>query len=137
MAALAQHPCRLVASRIENYDVLEDARRLGFDLFQGHFFAMPKPVKDSEIPAAHVERLRLIARLEGPDVGFDQLQEIISQDVGLSYRFLRYVNTAFFSLRRKVSSVQEALALLGEQSVKRWITLVVLAGIDGSHTSCS
>ena len=61
--------------------MLEDARGLGFDLFQGHFFPMP-----------------------------------ISQDVGLSYRFLRYVDTAFFSLRRKVSSVQEALALLGEQS---------------------
>ena len=131
MRMLAAHPCRLVASRIENYDVLEEARGLGFDFFQGHFFAMPKPVKDSEIPAAHVERLRVIARLEAPDVGFDQLREIISQDVGLSYRFLRYVNTAFFSLRRKVSSVQEALALLGEQSVKRWITLVVLAGIDG------
>lgn len=131
MRMLAAHPCRLVASRIEDYDVLEEARGLGFDFFQGHFFAMPKPVKDSEIPAAHVDRLRLIARLEAPDVGFDQLREIISQDVGLSYRFLRYVNTAFFSLRRKVSSVQEALALLGEQSVKRWITLVVLAGIDG------
>ena len=46
MRMLAEHPCRLVASRIENYDVLEDALGLGFDFFQGHFFAMPKPVKD-------------------------------------------------------------------------------------------
>src|SRR3712207_8243244 len=49
---------------------------------------------------------------------------------GLSYKLLRYVNSAFFSLPRKVSSVREALVLLGTSSIRRWASLLVLADID-------
>jgi c-di-GMP-related signal transduction protein len=56
MDLLAPFPPRLIAARIGSYEALDDARRLGFHLFQGYFFCMPKAVKGSEIPTAHVER---------------------------------------------------------------------------------
>jgi len=62
-------------------------------------------------------------------VSFEDLERIISSDVGLSVKLLRYVNSAFFALPRNVSSVHEALSLLGVRTVRRWTTVMVLASI--------
>ena len=59
---------------------------------------------------------------------------MIAHDVALSFRLLRYVNSAFFGLRGDVHSIGQALALLGLDSVRRWATLGVLAGIDDKPT---
>ena len=131
VAALAPYTAQLLAAKVENYELFEACRSLGFDLYQGYFFCTPKLVTTKGIPSNHLDRLRLIARLEAPDVEFEALKTLISRDIGLSYRFLRYANSAFFSMGRKVDSVQDALVLLGEQTVKRWTTLIVLAGIQG------
>jgi EAL and modified HD-GYP domain-containing signal transduction protein len=55
---------------------------------------------------------------------------MISRDVGLSYRLLRYINSAFFGLRREVRSLGQALALLGVENLRHWAALSVFAGID-------
>ena len=60
-----------------------------------------------------------------------QLERVIGRDVGLSFRLLRYINSAFFGLRFEISSTGQALALLGVENLKRWATLTVLASIDG------
>jgi len=126
VAALAPYTAQPLAAKVENYELFEACRSLGFDLYQGYFFCTPKLVTTKGIPSSHLDRLRLIARLEAPDVEFEELKTLISRDIDLSYRFLRYANSAFFSMRRKVDSVQDALVLLGEQTVKRWTTLIVL-----------
>ena len=56
------------------------------------------------------------------------------RDVALSFRLLRYVNSAFFGLRGDVRSIGQALALLGLENVRRWATLSTLAGIDNKPT---
>ena len=129
--ALAPYEAQLLAAKVEDYELFEACRTLGFDLYQGYFFCTPKLVQSKGIPSNQLERLRLIARLEAPNVEFEELKTLISRDIGLSYRFLRYANSAFFSMRRKVDSIHDALVMLGEQTVKRWTTLIVLAGIQG------
>ena len=74
-----------------------------------------------------IARLQLVAELQRADVDFDDLQEIVSRDVGLSYNLLRFVNSAFFSLPRRVESLRDALVLLGLSNVRRWTTLMALA----------
>jgi c-di-GMP phosphodiesterase len=75
-------------------------------------------------------KLRLVSQLQAADVGFDELEDIISCDVGLSYRLLRYINSAFFSLPREVASIRQALVLLGQRNIRKWATLLVLADVD-------
>jgi c-di-GMP phosphodiesterase len=131
VSALTPYSAQLLAAKVETYELFDACRSLGFDLYQGYFFCTPKIVQAKSIPSNHLDRLRLIARLEAPDIQFEELKSLIARDVGLSYRFLRYANSAFFSLRHKVDSVHDALVLLGEQTVKRWTTLIVLAGVQG------
>ncbi len=56
--------------------------------------------------------------------------ELVSCDVGLCYRLLRYINSAFFSLPREVASIRQALVLLGQRNIRKWATLLVLADVD-------
>ena len=83
-----------------------------------------------------VNRVRLLARLHDEDVDFDELQNIIGRDVALSYNLLRFINSAFFSLPRRVDSIRDALVLLGTQNVLKWATLMAL-GSSAPSTSNS
>jgi len=121
---------RLVAMSVETHEELDFCKSLGFDYYQGHFLCQPKVVTKQTVPTNRLAKLSLLAELNNPDADFDGLEKIISRDVGLSYRFLRYINSAFFSLPHKVGSIRQALVLLGIAAVKKWATLLAMADID-------
>jgi EAL and modified HD-GYP domain-containing signal transduction protein len=127
VSLVARHGVKLVAENVETHDELDFCQELGFDLYQGYFFCKPRVVNERGIQVNDMARLQLVAELQGPDVDFGALQEIISHDVGLSYNLLRFVNSAFFSLPRRVESLRDALVLLGLNNVRRWTTLMALA----------
>ena len=60
-----------------------------------------------------------------------ELERLIARDVALSVRLLQYINSAFFGLRCEVTSIGQAIALLGIENLRRWATLTVFASIDG------
>lgn len=66
--------------------------------------------------------------LLAPDLDFARLEALITRDLELSYRLLRYANSAFFSRRREIGTVREAIVLLGERMTRRWALVVALAG---------
>lgn len=119
----------LVATEVGDYAAFERCKALGFTYFQGEYFAQPRTFKHRGVATAGLGALRRLAELSTGDVSFEGLERIISSDVGLSLKLLRYVNSAFFSLPRNVSSVHEALSLLGVRTVSRWATVMVLASI--------
>ena len=118
---------QIVAQNVETHEAFETCASLGFDLYQGYFFCQPRAVEGRGIQVNNLNKLRLIAELQDPDVDMDKLGEIVSRDVGLSYNLLRFVNSAFFSVPRRIESIRDALVLLGLQNVKRWTTLMALA----------
>jgi EAL and modified HD-GYP domain-containing signal transduction protein len=91
-------------------------------------------VQAQALPSARIVELRSLAGLYAHGTTFEQLEELVARDVALSYRLLCYLNSAFFGLPRRVSSVREALTLLGARAVRRWATLIALSGAqDASH----
>jgi EAL and modified HD-GYP domain-containing signal transduction protein len=118
---------RLLASGVETHEELELCTALGFDLLQGYFICRPRIVSESGLKVVSVNRVRLLARLHDSEVDFDELQEIIARDVALSYNLLRFINSAFFALPRRVDSIRDALVLLGAINVRKWATLMALA----------
>jgi c-di-GMP phosphodiesterase len=133
-ATLAEHAevarvagARIVAKNVETHAAFETCKGLGFDLFQGYFFCQPRTVEGRGIEVNNLNKLRLISELQDPDVDMDKLGDVVSRDVGLSYNLLRFVNSAFFSVPRRIESIRDALVLLGLQNVKRWATLMALA----------
>ena len=124
------HGVTLLAEKVETRDDYARCTELGFELFQGYFFCKPETMSARGVAPNRAALLQLVAALQDPDIAFGELERLISHDVALSYRLLRYINSAFFGLRREVDSIGRALALLGLENVKRWSTLSAFAGID-------
>lgn len=113
-----------VATR-EQRDMLAEA---GFELLQGDFHCRPRALADPPAPSsmAGLRTATQVAAAGDPEA----LILAISRDPGLSVRLLRFMNSAAFSLRHRVSSVPHAVRLLGPRTVRQWATLVLIAGSD-------
>src|SRR3954447_26367395 len=119
----------LVATEVGGHACFERCRELGFTCFEGEYFAQPRIFKHKSVATAGLGSLRRLSELTAGDVSFEDLDRIIASDVGLSLKLLRYVNSAFFSLPRTVSSVREALNMLGVRTVRKWATVMALSAI--------
>ena len=131
LAHLRMYGAALLARGVEDHDDLERCQSLGFDLLEGRFFCAPRVVSESGV--LHVNklaRLQMLGELQRSDIDFDSLQDIIGRDVALSYNLLRFINSAFFALPRRVESIRDALVLLGLMNVQKWATLMTLADAD-------
>jgi EAL and modified HD-GYP domain-containing signal transduction protein len=130
LRALIENPLarnlELVATDVSTPDELDRAKELGFSRFQGDFFAKPDLTRRRRVGTGGIASLRAVAAVTAPDASFEDLERAITDDVGLSLKLLRYVNSAFFALPRTVESVREALTLLGTATVRRWATVVAL-----------
>ena len=128
----------LLAEKVEDYAMLQKCLDLEFDYFQGYFLSKPKLVKGRKANENRAVLLRLIAEVNRADVDLSSLEQIISQDPILSYKLLKLINSAAFSLVRKVTSLREALTFLGLNQVRRWTTLLSLAsGTDKPEELCT
>ena len=128
------HGALLVATHVASAEDFERCRALGFSYFQGDFFAKPRVIRHRGVGTGGVSSLRALGELSAADASFEDLERIISSDVGLSLKLLRYVNSAFFALPRNIGSVREALTLLGTRTVRRWATVMAMSAIpDAPH----
>jgi EAL and modified HD-GYP domain-containing signal transduction protein len=128
---LKPYAMTLLAEKVESHEDHAYCAELGFELFQGFFFCRPELLHNRGIVANRASMLEVVAALQDPSVQLHRVEQMISRDVGLSFRLLRYINSAFFGLRFEISSIGQALALLGLENLKRWATLTVLASVDG------
>ena len=131
IARLRPYALTLAAEKLETREDYDFAVELGCELFQGYFFCRPELVRGRRIDADRLRLLEVLAALQDASVDLHTLEAIIVRDVGLSYRLLRYINSAFFGLRQPVRSIGQALALLGLESLRRWASLSMFAGIVG------
>src|SRR5690242_5675476 len=131
LARLKPYGATILAEKVESHEDHAYCAELGCDLFQGFFFCRPELLHNRGIVANRASMLQIVAALQDPTVQLGQLERMIGRDVGLSFRLLRYINSAFFGLRFEISSIGQALALLGVENLRRWATLTVLASIDG------
>lgn len=129
-AFLRQYKVKLLAEKVETPQMQNMCQRLGFDYFQGYFLCRPMLVKGQRIPTSRLALLRLLAKLQDPDMEFRELEQIIGQDASLGYKLLRLINSAYYSLRAEVASIHQALTLLGIKSIQSWVSLILLAEID-------
>src|SRR5271155_5614392 len=100
---------QMLAEKVETYEEFQWARNAGYDYFQGYFFARPVIVRGRQIPASTVTCLRLLQEAQHPELNFERLSVLISEDVSLSYKLLRYVNSPIFQRARPINSIREAV----------------------------
>lgn len=115
----------VLAEKVETKAEFDRTYALGFTHFQGYFFAKPAMISLPELPALSLSRIRLLQCIVDSELDYAEIESIIKSDTALCYRLLRYLNSARFVLRRNVNSIRHALSLLGDQEIRRWVTLVV------------
>lgn len=119
----------LVATKVESADRYQEAITEGYQYFQGAFFGRPAVKEGRTVPSQQLAQLRLLHALNNPNLSVHQLAELIKPDAAMCYRVLRAVNSAQFALQKEVSSISDALVLLGRDTVKRWVSLWSLAAL--------
>jgi EAL and modified HD-GYP domain-containing signal transduction protein len=118
----------LIADGVQTRTAYGYCRGLGFDAFQGRYFAEPVVVTGASAPTYRLGALSLLA--QGESTSFEQLERVIAEDPGLSLKLVKLANSAFFNRRSPVASIRQALMALGSVAVRRWATLLVLAGVS-------
>jgi EAL and modified HD-GYP domain-containing signal transduction protein len=125
---------RLIAEKVESYDDVQQARDLGYDLYQGYFFARPTMLHAHNRSPARLTYFKLIRAMNQVDVDLAEVERIIQEDVALSMKLLRYLHSASFA-GQEVSSIRQALFTLGERPMRRWAALVAVMGLGKGKPS--
>jgi EAL and modified HD-GYP domain-containing signal transduction protein len=128
------NPLHLLAEKIENNTMYDIALRMGFHYFQGYFFSKPVIVAGRSLNPMAINRLRIMQISMKADFEFQELADVIRQDVALSFRLLKLVNSAYFAFSSAVSNIQQALVILGSIEVKKWVALMCLMEVNPDKT---
>jgi EAL and modified HD-GYP domain-containing signal transduction protein len=120
---------KMLAEKVETHEVYEHAKQMGYQLFQGYFFAKPVIISRKDIPTNKVQFLRILKDIHAQEVDFKKLALTIQSEVSLSYKLLKLINSAAFALRHKVTSILQALSLLGLREIRSWVSLLSIASM--------
>ena len=117
---------KLLAEKVETYEEYEEAIQAGYSLFQGYFFQKPELVISKEIPANTMQYFSILSILESEEPDIHEIAEHIEQDVSLTFKLLNLVNRMNIRVRTKITSIRQAIILLGLVELEKWIAVLVL-----------
>lgn len=126
---------RFLAEKVETHAAFRQAVEMGYTYFQGYFFAEPEIVAGQALAASKMNFLRLLQQVNQPELDFDKLEEIFKEDVTLTYKMLRYINSVYFGFPNRIRSIRQALTLIGLREAKKWLSLIAMSsmGTDKSE----
>lgn len=116
----------LLAEKVETVQQYEEAKKDGYELFQGFFFAKPDIIQGVEIPTAMQLHIYIMEHLNVESPNIDEISLLIMQDISIAYKLLRYINTLAFEVPKKITSIKQAIVLIGLQNMKKWIKVLML-----------
>lgn len=123
---------RLLAECVEDERMLQRCLDAGFELFQGYFLGRPQTLTAGALAPDTTLALRLLARLSDPEVGVTEVEAILRPDPGLTFRLLKLANSSSSGVTRPVSSIADAVMMVGLQRLRGWMVLMSLAGARDS-----
>ena len=114
----------LLAEKVETYQEYEKAKQLGFKYFQGFFFAKPEMVKTNNLSPSQLAMAELLYQTSKSELDLISITQVIERDISLSYKLLRYANSAIFKRQSDISTIKQALVILGLAELKRFLGLM-------------
>lgn len=121
---------KFLAEKVESYEEFEIFRKMGCDYFQGYFLCRPEQLKGQSISSNTLIKTRLLAEINDPKTSIEQLDSIIQQDPSLSFKLIKYLNSAHFTFANPIKNIKQAIVMIGIQGVKKWATLLGLRNLS-------
>jgi len=134
VAQLKNYPVKLLAEKVETREDFEFCYSLGFDYFQGYFFAKPSIVTAKSLSPAQLVLIEL-SRSLSKEEEFHTIEALFKKNPELNYKLLKFMNSAAFYTTQKITSIRQSLALLGYRNLQKWVTLLLFAGEGGDYKS--
>lgn len=129
---LSSHQVSFLAEKVETREDFNRALHMGYSYFQGYFFSKPLILTGKDIPSFKLIYLKILQEINKQEIDFDKLEEYIKMDVSLSYKLLKFINSLSFGFRSEIRSIKQALVLLGQKELSKWLSLIALKGIGGN-----
>jgi c-di-GMP-related signal transduction protein len=127
VAACREHPnIQIVAERLETDEQLALADRYGLELRQGYALSRPQVLTVASLSPSRLHRLELVSALSAHEPDLQRIVSIIASDPALSLRVLRASNSAAAGNANRVSSVRQAVVMVGLTHIRQWAMLMVL-----------
>ena len=122
-----------IAEKVESAAQFEVFKSIGFHFFQGYWFSKPEVFQAKVISPSQASAAQLFSKLRA-DAEVEEIELIIKKDAALGFNILRLINSAGLGLRNKISSIRQAILLLGNDRLQRWAAMLMTAGVDGKPT---
>ncbi len=127
---LSAYPIKFLAEKVETYDEYEKYLEMGFNYFQGYFFCKPQVLKAQDISPSKISLLQIMAEINRDEMQFSAVEKLISRDVSVSLKLLRYINSPYYSRGQKISSIRQAIQRLGEAGIRRFIPIILMSAFS-------
>ncbi len=121
----------LIAEKVEHTEQMQLCNALGFDLFQGYYFARPVVIHKRSLQSSELSLLRLLALLN-QDADSAEIEKVLKQEPVLTMNLLRLTNSAGSGVATRVTSLRHAITLLGRRQLSRWLQLLIYSGRSGN-----
>ena len=132
---LKKYNKKLLAEKVENKDEFEFCKRLGFELFQGYFFAKPVVIQGKKLNESQHSLIKIINYIERDNI--DGVIRAFKESPKLSYQLLNILNSSLFFLKTEIKSIKQAITLLGSVKVKNWITFLLYLEGERREIKCT
>ena len=114
----------MLAEKIETSEEYEYAKRLGCTFTQGYYFARPTIMSQSSVTPLPTNFMEIMQLVSQPEPEISDIVEVISRDTAMCQRLLRLINSVYFGVRNRVSTISQALVILGLDYLREWVYLM-------------
>ncbi len=130
-AKYKQQKVDLVAEKVESLDKFAVCKKMGFNYFQGFYFAKPETFTKKVVNASFDSVLNILNTLT-KDGELSDIEASFKRDAALSFKLLRYINSVGFGLSCEIQSISHAISILGRKQLHRWLTLLMVTAGDNA-----
>lgn len=122
----------LFAEKVNTQDDHKQAQEIGFEFFQGTFFRQPEAILKKELTTNLLNLVEIMKEINktANDVNFDKVEALINHDMGISYKLLRYINSAYYKRATEISSIKQALLMLGTDEIRRFVSVIMMSNMS-------
>lgn len=135
LCALAEGGRKLLAHDVATHEEQQRAERLGYGLFQGDYYCRPTATPVASLPRSKANYVLFLAELGKPELDLARVEQVIKGEPSLVVRLMRYLNSPIFGVRSPITSVRHALTYLGERPLRRWGSVLAVAGLGDDRPS--
>lgn len=120
----------LLAEKIETKEELQEAKKLGYKYFQGYYYSKPSIFLGKDLSVKNTSIFMLLPELLKEEFNIDKVESIMKNDIALTYKFLKFINSAYFNFLQEVKSIKQAIVLIGRDELKKWLSIITFVSMS-------